>query len=320
MSRNRIVCIALLLFVSACAIQNGCGLYGTDQTGSLRVLVTDKPYPFELIEEATITITEIQVRRAADDDDMEAEMDESGEESDDEAEDAQEADEQSESEADGEDEDGAWLTIMSEARTVDLLDLRNGRMDLLAQATVAADDYTEMRLIVTEGMLKLISGEVFPLKVPSGEQTGIKLKLHFSVAPEEETVLLLDVDLSRAFLAIPSGHIDDPSTIRGFHFSPAIAMRLINLLEAGRIEGTVTDDAAMPLENVAVTAFDDNGEEVTSTATDADGTYALVGLPTGTYRVEFSMSGFEDSTVTDVEVTAGATTAGVDAQLTAVSG
>ena len=79
--------------------------------------------------------------------------------------------------------------------------------------------------------------------------------------------------------------------------------------------GVVTDGSnQMPLEGVGVTAF--KGEmEVTSTATESDGSYALSGLPTGAYRVEFSASGFVGLTVDDVEVQAGQTQS-LDASLT----
>jgi len=377
--------MAWTILVASCvnvppADNNGGG------TGSVRVLVTDRPYPFDLIEEATITITEVQVRRAeeegpacdsnadclddvfcngtetcvdgechngefpcADGEFCDEEQEDcltpctddvqcnnafycdgeetcdtvSGEclEGDDPCEEDQTCDESLDvcvNTDDDDDDDGVWITIFTGDKTFNLLDLQNGRTDLLANASIPAGTYTQMRLIVTEGTVKLFDvEEPFVLRVPSGEQTGIKLHFLFEVEDGEETLLLLDVDLSRAFRPIPAGQIEDPSTIRTFHFTPSVAMKLIHVLDAGRIAGAVLDGDGEPLPAVSVTAFDEDDNEVTSTSTEDDGTFVLSGLITGTYRVEFSLTGFEDTEVADVEVTAGETTTIDDVTMTA---
>lgn len=437
------VALAVCLSTVRCDVPSGSSGGGGGGDGTLRVLITDKPYPFDLIAEALVTITRVEVRRG-DEAECETECDDgvfcNGEEScvdgecqagtapcgddegcledvhacvrpctsdpdcddgaycnglescidgacaaaaspcaaglfcdeendvcsvnctidehcddgafcngaetcvegvcvagaspcaagqtcdeeDDECEDGDEdGDEDEGDDDDGDDDDedegSPFLVIFEGEKVFNLLELRNGRTDLLADAEIPAGTYTQMRLIVTAGQITLTDGRVFPLTVPSGAQTGIKLHFTFEVEEGEETQLLLDVDLSRAFQPVPGGHIDDPSTIRTFHFSPSVAMRLINLLEAASIAGVVTTldgDVSTPLAGVAVTAY--VGEtEVTSAATDDDGMYVLGGLTTGEYRVEFSATGFDDVVVDDVSVTAGQTTANVNAVMAA---
>jgi hypothetical protein len=371
-----LVCVAIGFSTARCTLTPEGS---SEEQGSLRVLLTDKPYPLDLIEEAIITITRVDVRRAdglpvcaadadcADDvfcngterclEDECVNGDfpcDAGEFCDEElaacmspcSDDAQcndlffcngtetcdlQAGECQEGvnpcapdqvcdesadicttddgDQDDDDDESTWITIFEGDKPFNLLDLQNGQTDLLAEATITAGTYSQMRLVVTHGEVKVRDvAEPFLLRVPSGEQTGIKLHFTFDVNANEETVLLLDVDLTRAFRPIPAGQIDDPTTIRTFHFTPSVAMKLINILEAGMITGTVVDESTTTLDDVIVTAYDEDGEEIASGGTDASGGFTLIGLPTGVYQLELSLSSFEDADVPDVAVTAGETT------------
>jgi 5-hydroxyisourate hydrolase-like protein (transthyretin family) len=102
------------------------------------------------------------------------------------------------------------------------------------------------------------------------------------------------------------------------------------LSAGGTVSGTVYAEG-VPLENVEVDLYRTFGEGVeaywdstASTFTDADGRYSFVGLNTGTYRVGFAALAYlpaywnAASTVesaTDVAVTAGDSTTGIDASL-----
>jgi hypothetical protein len=300
------VCAGLgILLILGC---NPDSLAVVGGTGTLKVLVTDKPYPFEFVREATVTVTRLEVHRVGSEGTA---SDGNGEEN---------ADTGQSAEGD----DGGWETIWEGEKSFDLLDLRNGRTNLMADTELKEGAFNQFRIVVTEGRVvigekgKEDSWREFDLKVPSGSQSGIKLHFDFVVDGDQETVLLLDVDLSRAFQAIPSGHIENPDSIESFKFSPSLAMKLIDVLKAGSISGTVTDASMVPLANVAVTAYDGQ-TEVTTTATDADGTYKLMGLHTATYSVEFSAAGYGSVTVGDVAVTAGEATENVDATMAATA-
>jgi hypothetical protein len=279
---------------------------GDSGTGTLKLHVTDKPFPFDLIESAVVTLTRVEVRKA---DPANEELEESNDSA--QSEPVTEDDEASAAEE-------TFITVFEDAegKPFDLVDLRNGRTDLLAVAELPAGKYTQLRLIVSGGEVTLTDGRVFPLKVPSGEQSGIKLRFTFEVVDEEETSLLLDVDLSRAFTPIPGGKIQHAGDIRQFHFKPSLAVRLVDLAEMGEVAGTVTDASGQPIANAAVTVYEGD-VEITSTSTEADGTYALIGLPAGTYRVEFSALGYAEQEILEVFVVAGQATPDVNAALVA---
>ena len=294
--------LAVFVLVSMCGLP-GCS--DGNATGTLKVLITDSPYPFEYISEAWVTVTRVEVHHVGDvDEDAEADGLDAPE--------TIEGEDEEESDADG---DSPWIVIFEGEREFNLMNLRNGRTDLLAGAELPAGHYNQMRLIVTQGYVVLTDGREFMLTVPSGEQTGIKLHYPFDVGYERsETTLLLDVDMSRAFKPSPNGGINEASDIEGFRFTPSLAMRLIDLLEAGSISGTVTDGDGLALESATVIVFAD-GDEISTTTTETDGTYMLIGLPTGSYAVGFSAGGYSGAEENEVEVSAGETTSGIDAVL-----
>ena len=103
----------------------------------------------------------------------------------------------------------------------------------------------------------------------------------------------------------------------------------------GEVTGTVTDAVShAPIQNIGVDAYDSGGNVVASTCSPADGIYTLGGLATGTYRVGFTGSSlmcagppsylpqfYGDkrslASADPVAVTAGSTTSGINAALTA---
>ena len=101
---------------------------------------------------------------------------------------------------------------------------------------------------------------------------------------------------------------------------PAVAAR------AGTLTGTVSDTGG-PLADIWVIAIGPDGDVVADTDTAKDGTYTLVGLAAGSYRIRFvdptggHLPLYHDGVdaignATPVAVTGGATTTGVDATLT----
>ena len=97
------------------------------------------------------------------------------------------------------------------------------------------------------------------------------------------------------------------------------------LIEGGRITGTVTGAGGVTLQNVEVAALNPYESSVAWASTGDTGSYAIGGLPSGTYKVQFrEVNGYAGewydnktdlNSATGVDVTAGATRAGIDAVL-----
>ncbi len=123
-------------------------------------------------------------------------------------------------------------------RELDLLAYQNGAtVNLLENLTVDAGEYQWMRLKVlaernlSDGSYILFeTGEQFPLYIPSGSETGLKINRPFRVAAGGITRLVADFDLRKSIIAPPG---QSPNYV----LKPVL--RLMDQLQVGEIEGAV---------------------------------------------------------------------------------
>jgi hypothetical protein len=251
----------VLIFISACN-----KTFNSAETGRLLIKVTDAPFPIDLIESATVTITKVEIRRAGD------------------------------SISDG----NPFIVVSDDPMTFNLLDLRNGITEDMSEIEVPQGKYDLVRLYVDQASLKIKEGETFDVKVPGGKQTGIKIfiKPALTIEGGMTSELLLDFDLSRSF--VTRGNFNNPHGINGFIFKPVI--RAVNHSTAGRIEGLVTDTLKVKIKSAQVWVRQDT---VISTAyTDTLGYYAFLGIPAGTYSVFATRENYDTVSYTGVKVSA----------------
>ena len=177
----------------------------------------------------------------------------------------------------------------TEPREIDLLAFQNGAtVNLLENLVVDAGEYQWMRLHViaepnlSDGSYILFgNGEQFPLVVPSGSESGLKINRPFRIAAGGITRLVADFDLRKSILA-------PPGQAPNYRLKPVL--RLMDELEIGDIEGEV-DLAALAVaqQGAGSTAADCDGgiylftgTGVTPDDTDgdpADGADPIVYLP-----------------------------------------
>jgi len=268
------------IFTSCDSLFNG---NGDGDTGTLTVWLTDAPFPADLVAEANITIDSLDIR-----------------------------------EKDTEDETGAYTTLSREQGTYNLLDLRNGVKESLVELDIPEGTYNQVRLFVSDAEVVLMDGQEFPLQVPSGIRTGLKVFIRPDIVVENgiTSELLLDIDVSKSFVVqgpVSSQPWSRNDSIKGVLFKPVL--RAVNQSVAGWLVGTVTDTsaAANPIPDAQVWVWSVEMDSVISnTFTDTldplTGDYQLIGLAAGFYTAYATVADHDTVSFTDVEIKAATAT------------
>jgi len=195
------------------------------------------------------------------------------------------------------DNEEGWITISEPMQSYDLLKLTNGAYEVLGEVDLEPGTYEQIRLILnTEGNNLVFPDErVEDLFVPSGAQTGVKLNVNAEIEAGFTYTLILDFDASRS--VVKAGNSGK------YLLKPVI--KASNEATTGIVSGTV-----LPAEAKSkVLAIIEEDTLTTTLADTTDGSYKLLGLDPGTYRISFEprVDGYAGTDTTGVEVTAGAT-------------
>jgi hypothetical protein len=205
------------------------------------------------------------------------------------------------------DPDG-WKTLGFTPQAINVLDYVNGKSALLVSEDFAPGDLKEIRLILGPDSYVIgRDGQRFDLKTPSGQTSGVKLKLDKASLRQRETFqLLLDFDVAKSIVERGNWKAGNDKKER-YLLKPVIRVVAQDL--HGGIRGTVTPAAALPQILAIRTTI--VGPDTVSTSADASGAYQLSGLAAGTYRVEFfpsvtapaTESAYHTATISSVVVT-----------------
>jgi hypothetical protein len=87
----------------------------------------------------------------------------------------------------------SWVTMDTKAGVYNLLGLQNGIDTLLAEGTYPADYVKEIRLVLGTDNSVSLDGKTYPLTIPSGAESGLKIKVNKAMQSDIET-LLIDFD------------------------------------------------------------------------------------------------------------------------------
>ena len=245
-----------------------------DGKGRVVFKITDAPFPADIVEEANVTVDWIKILKYPSENLDEAPNDVE-----------------------------VILVELEEPATYNLMKLRNGLSVDMAEVDLPSGSYAEIRLHIVDAGIVLKDGTVHALKVPSGDASGLKIKLKPELLVEEgmQTEVLFDFDLSRSFVLR-----GNPQNNNGFIFKPVVRAVANLQVSAGTISGVVADEDGYPAGNAALTLY--KGEEVVTTAiaSEEDGFYSFIGILPGSYKLVLEIGDYVEAV--DVVVEAGATT------------
>jgi len=171
----------------ALAIAAACSDSTAPGRGTVIVQMHDAPFPTDSVEAVNIFVTRVDARVKA-------------------------ADSAASDSALAEDSAAAhgWITLAEPNAVFDLLELQNGVFAVLDTMSVAAGNYTSIRLVIdpSQSNVTLKNGMVLTgtsapnVSFPSGSSSGIKVNISggLTVIADDTAVVSLDFDLDQSFV------------------------------------------------------------------------------------------------------------------------
>ena len=250
------VCLAVLL--------SACGGGGGDDSGTLRLALTDAPAcGFDRVD---VTVQKVRVHKSGS---------------------ANEAD------------DGWSEVVLNPAKRVDLLSLTNGALAELGQTPLPAGKYNQMRFVLAPNdAANPLANSVTPtggvetaVSTPSGAQSGLKMNVDIQVEADKVADFALDFDTCRSFVRLGNS---------GYVLKPVIAV----IPRISDAVTRVTGQVALPIATSATSvSLQLNGQPVRSTPPDSTGRFVLYPVPVGVYDLVITAPGRVVTTITGVPVT-----------------
>lgn len=175
-----------------------------------------------------------------------------------------------------------------------LLDFVNGKDTLLVEEQVPAGRLSQIRLILGSDNSLVIGEDIYELKTPSAQQSGLKLNVHADFLQGVAYEYVIDFDAARSIVETGNGK---------FILKPVL--RVFTNSVSGAIKGVVLPLASRPL----IHAISEAKDTASALADPLTGKFMFRGLPAGNYKVSFlPQDPFRDTIFTGIEVRNGAIT------------
>jgi hypothetical protein len=187
---------------------------------------------------------------------------------------------------------GSEIELNVNPGVYNLLDFQNGVDTLIATGTLDSSSVSQIRLILGKNNSVLVDSVQYPLEVPSGSQSGLKLQVHHVLKAGVAYHVTLDFDANKSIVKTGNGR---------YKLKPVI--RTIDSAISGSIKGMIS-----PAGVSSTVSSYYNGDTLTTTP-DINGYFLFKGLPAGSYDLNVTpISPYDTLDIKGVIVTIGNTT------------
>jgi hypothetical protein len=258
----------ILITVASCSDDNKTD---TIATGNLTVKLSDAPMHYNQFSQANVTIDHMDIRNSSN--------------------------------------GNSFTMLTNNPMHSNLLELVNGNTETIATMDLPEGTYDLMRLYISSTEMVMNDGNSYSYNVAQHGYTGggmmgngmmgnndggidIELEHPLTITNGSHHQYLLDIDVNNSFVLEDAVYTGMGSgmmmTMSGFTFRPM--MRFVDMETAGTIQGTVQGDQGN-LAQVTISLMLD-GNVYTSTHTDGNGYYALIGIPEDSYTIIAEYDGY----------------------------
>ncbi len=113
-----------------------------------------------------------------------------------------------------------------------LLDYQDGVDTLIGNAVIDFENIKEIRLILGDENTIKVDGEIHPLNIPSGSQTGLKIKVNIDVSSSDIVEILIDFDALKSIIKKGNGE---------YQLKPVLSLKRV-IKDGEEEEGDGEDD------------------------------------------------------------------------------
>lgn len=195
------------------------------------------------------------------------------------------------------DDDAGWSeVVLSPARKINLLNLRNGVLDELGQTPLPTGRYTQMRMVLAENTGNMLANSVVPtggtevaLKTPSGQQSGVKANITIDIAANRIADFIVDFDACKSVVTAGNS---------GSYILKPVVSVIPRYISA--VRGFV--DTSLANGNTAI-SLQQNGVVIKATSPDSStGQFLLQPVSAGSYTLVMAAPGRTTAVVTNVQI------------------